>query len=368
MGLYRRGKTYWYAITTNRSRTQRSTGTSNRRKAEKIYAKALNEGEQDKPAMAESKRRTFEELRDRYMSEYAIPNKMQRTIEKDGYSFKRLTEFFGGCTLAEISPQKIADYKKHRREAGIKTATLARELELLRAALNIAVREWEWIEINPFWKVKIEQPKGHKERWLTHDEEEKLIKAAPAWLKDIITFALNTGMRREEIVSLKWPQVDLSRRTVTLIETKNGEIRTLPLNPTACELLTRINRGRNGSEYVFPSETGSKRNGRNVLRAIYSAKVKSGIDHVCVHDLRHTFASRVSQAGIDLYSNSKLMGHKSTKMTTRYAHHNPESLRPAVEALEKTRSEICYISATVAQVEKVKRVTINGQPFDFSLN
>lgn len=216
-----------------------------------IYARALNESEQDKPVMAESKRRTFEELRDRYMSEYAVPNKMPRTIEKDGYSFKRLTEFFGGCTLAEISPQMIADYKKHRRQAGIKTATLARELELLRAALNIAVREWEWIEINPFWKVKIEQPKGQKERWLTQNEEEKLLCASPDWLKDIIMFGVNTGMRREEMVSLKWDQVNLIRRTVTLLETKNGEIRTLPLNPTACRLLERKAGVRSDSEYVF---------------------------------------------------------------------------------------------------------------------
>ena len=228
MGLYPRGNKFWYTISINGRRIQRSTGTNNRRKAERIYAKALNDIEQDKPAVSESKWRTFEELRDRYMTEYAIPNKMPRTVEKDRYSFKRLTEFFGGHTLAEITPQKIAEYKHHRREAGIKTATLARELELLRAALNIAASEWEWIEINPFWKVKIEQPKIHKERWLTSEEEEKLHSVAPEWLREIIVFGVHTGMRREEIVSLTWSQVDLTRRTVTLVETKNGEMRTLP--------------------------------------------------------------------------------------------------------------------------------------------
>ncbi|MBF0466713.1 MAG: site-specific integrase [Nitrospirae bacterium] len=214
---------------------------------------------------------------------------------------------------------------------------MAKELELLRAALNIALREWEWIETNPFWKIKIDQPKGHKERWLTNQEEERLLSVSPQWLSEFIVFALNTGMRREELLSLTWTRVDLQRMVVILIETKNGENRTVPLNQLAFEVLQRKSIIRNISDYVFPSQNGKKIIARNLLRAFYVARTKANLQDVRIHDLRHTFASRLVQAGVDLYVVKELLGHKSFKMTSRYAHHNSESLRHGVDVLQKTK-------------------------------
>lgn len=367
MGLYKRkgSQFYWMSFRVNGKKIYESTKTTNKKLAERIHAKRLTEIEEGRWFPTEAKKRIFEELMGRYMKEYAIPNKSSRTVIKDRCSFKRLSEFFEGHKLSEITPQKIADYKSQRREAGIRPATLARELELLRAALNIAVREWEWLEINPFWKVRIDQPKGHKERWVTLKEEESLLRDSPPWLRDIILFALNTGMRQDEILSLKWSQVDIPRRIVTLLETKNKEKRTIPFNQTASGLLRAKGKVRHISGYVFASKTGTKVHARNLLRAFYSAREKAGLKDVRFHDLRHTFATRLVQAGVDLYVVKELVGHKSLKMTMRYAHHYPESLRHGVDVLDKLKDNRGDILVTVGRQEKNQAVPLLGQLPDF---
>jgi integrase len=143
---------------------------------------------------------------------HSIPTKAAASVERDRCSFKRLVNTFGGLNLREITPSKIAEHKSLRRQNGVKPGTIAKELQLLRNALNIAVREWEWIETTPFSRVKIEMPDNKKERWLSPDEEVLLLGECPEWLREIVTFAIYTGMRRNEILSLRWPQVDLERQ------------------------------------------------------------------------------------------------------------------------------------------------------------
>jgi integrase len=373
MGLYKRkgSQFYWMTFRIKGRKVYESTGTTNKKLADRIYAKRVTEIAEGRWFPNEAKKRTFEELRDRYMEDYAIPNKSPRTVEKDRYSFKRLSESFHGLTLSEITPQRIADYKRLRRNAGAKTATLARELEILRASLNVAVREWDWLGINPFWKVKIEQPRGHKERWLTLDEEKRLLGCSPAWLRDIIIFALNTGMRQNEILDLSWPQVDFLRRTVTLLETKNKEKRTIPLNQTVLEFLKTKSKVRHISGYVFTSAAGTRILARNLLRTYYAARKKAGLEDVRFHDLRHTFATRLVQAGVDLYVVKQLLGHKSLKMTMRYAHHYPESLRHGVDVLDKLKGEPSasgYILVTVGGQKGNQAAALSAQLPDLKGN
>ncbi len=231
-------------------------------------------------------------------------------------------------------------------------ATLARELELLRASLNVAIREWEWLETSPFTRVRIEQPRELRERWFTPEEETSLMDASPTWLRNIMILALNTGMRKGEILALKWTEVSLTRKALTVFKSKNREKRTLPLNRASQELLEHVGRIRHISGLVFPSKVGSKINTNNVQRAFVSARNRAGIKDAHFHDLRHTFATRLAQEGIDLYTIQKLLGHKSFKMTMRYAHHSTESLRHGVDVLERFGNEKehkCYDFATVAQ-------------------
>lgn len=206
-----------------------------------------------------------------------------------------------------------------------------------------AMREWEWIERNPFERVKIEKVNNKVERWLTADEESRLLAVSPLWLKEIIIFALNTGMRQNEILTLRWPQVDLGKRTITLFETKNKEVRTIPLTQTLLTMLAAKSKVVSISGYVFTSQAGNKLDARNLLRGITRPE-KGGVEDVRFHDLRHTFATRLVQAGVELYAVKTLLGHKGIAMTMRYAHHSTDSLRVTVDVLDK----ICYKFATRA--------------------
>lgn len=353
MGLYKRkgSQFYWMSFRVNGRRIFETTETTNKKLAEKIHAKRLTAITEGKWFPNEAKKRTFEELKERYMTEHSKVNKTSTTCIREESIFKHLSRYFGGLMLAEITPARISDYKSLRIRDGVKPATTSRELQVLRHALNLAI-QWEWMETTPFRKVKLDKPNNKIERWITAEEEKKLLDASLPWLREIIIFALNTGMRQDEILSLHWSQIDLFRRTVILLITKNKEKRTIPLNQTVFDLLKAKSKIRYISGYVFASQAGTKIHARNLLRAFYEARKKAGLEDVRFHDLRHTFATRLVQAGIDLYTVKELLGHKTITMTMRYAHHNPESLRHGVDILDRVGD----ILVTVKEKEVIASV------------
>jgi integrase len=146
---------------------------------------------------------------------------------------------------------------------------------------------------------------------------------------------LNTGLRQEELLSLEWNRVNLFRKTILIQETKNGKPKTLPLNKVALDVINYRSKIRNiKNDFVFFTQTGNKILSGNLRTSFYIVTRKVGIKDFRWHDLRHTFATRLAQAGVDLYKISKLLGHKDIKMTQRYSHHCPDSLRDGVEILE----------------------------------
>jgi len=143
------------------------------------------------------------------------------------------------------------------------------------------------------------------------------------------------------IRELNWNAVDFFRKTVTVFRSKNGERRTIPINSLVLDVLKRKAKVRSiKSEYVFPSDTFTLLDDSHLRRAFRGAIRLCRIENFHFHDLRHTFATRLVQSGIDLYKVQCLLGHKSPIMTQRYAHHYPESLREGVEMLERYRLTI----------------------------
>jgi len=198
------------------------------------------------------------------------------------------------------------------------------------------VREWDWVKENPVSKVTKERENNRRDRWLTSEDEQMLLENSPQWLKEIIVFALHTGLRQDELLSLQWSRVDLFRKIIIIQESKNGKPRTIPLNRIALDILMEKAKVRNlKSDLVFLSNAITKICCQNLIKAFNTAKDKASIQNFHFHDLRHTFATRLAQKGVDIYKISKLLGHVSITMTQRYAHHCPESLRDGVEALEK---------------------------------
>ncbi len=180
-----------------------------------------------------------------------------------------------------------------------------------------------------------ERENNERDRWLTADEEASLLEYSSDWLRDIILFNLHTGLRQDELLSLTWDRVDLFRKAILINETKNGRSRTIPLNKSAEGILMRKAKIISiKSKIVFHSKCGTKIEKHNLRRAFVIAMKRAGVEDFTFYGLRHSFATRLTQSGVDLYKISKLLGHKDIKTTQRYAHHCPDSLRDGVEILE----------------------------------
>ena len=334
--MFKRAGVWWCCIRHNGRKIQKSLETSDRKLAKDIEAKIrteIVEGSYFEKLIGRNK--TFRDMMDKFIKEHAptVSNSMQR-----GYSIilrKHLLPFFGGSNLLSISPKMISGYKVSRRGAGAKPATINRELAMLSKAFSLAVKEWEWLKDNPVSRVPKEKENNVIDRWLTKDEEKRLLDNSPEWIREIIIFALNTGLRQEELLSLEWPRVSIFRKTILIKETKNGKPKTLPLNKFALGVLEQRSKVRSiKNDFVFFNRNGKKINPHNLRTSFYIAIRKAEIEDFRFHDLRHTFATRLAQAGVDLYKISKLLGHEDINTTQRYAHHCPDSLRDGVEALE----------------------------------
>jgi integrase len=233
----------------------------------------------------------------------------------------------------------------------------------LKDCFNIAMKQWEWVDSNPVAKIPMEKEPQGRVRFLNDEEFDRLCDACPEWLRPIVLTARHTGMRKENILSLKWNQVDLFRRVITLEHTKNDERLSIPINDTLMELFKRLSKVRHiKSQFVFFHPNAKRKsakgkfNGKRyyeVKSSFQEALKKAGIKDFRFHDLRHCFASDLVQREVDLYVVQKLLGHKSQAMTQRYSHLAPENLRNAVLKLDEK------INTNLRHCEK-ERVNQNG--------
>ncbi len=345
MALYKRDLVWWMSFTYNGKQIRRSTETEDKKLAHRIFDKLkgeIAEGKWFEKLPGEDY--TFEDLMKKYMKEYSAVNKAASSHKRDKSIVTQLVGVFGDHYLTEITPAMISDFKVKRRTDGVSPRTINYELTTMSHAFNIAICDWGLVSENPVKMVRKEKVSNNIERWLTLDEEKKLLIASPKWLQDIIIFAINTGMRQSEILDLKWSQVDMDRRTLTIFEQKNGEVDTLPLNEMVMRLLQqKRDASVKDDVYIFPNTLNQRKENRVLLTSFYKAMDRAGITNFRFHDLRHTFATRLVQNGVDLYSVQKLGRWKNVTMVQRYAHHYPESLRSAIEMIDGSRKPIITI-------------------------
>jgi integrase len=278
---------------------------------------------------------------------------------------------FNNKPLTEVTAWNIEKFKAQRLKAGTKPATVNRDLDRIRAALNKAV-EWGLLERNPATGVK--RSKGGEStrvRYLDIAEEARLRKALLAreaerrrqrasgnawaqtrgrdvrhvWAKDeftdhlapLVLLALNTGLRRGELFGLTWGCVNLDRAqlTVTATTAKSGKVRHVPLNAEALTVLTRWKKQSSGEGPVFPGGAGARLThiNRSWARLVQDAQ----LEDFHFHDCRHHFASWLVMRGVDLYTVKELLGHSDFDMTQRYTHLSPEHKAAAVAMLTAKR-------------------------------
>ena len=268
--------------------------------------------------------------------------------------------------LADINAWDIQKWRTEKMKAGLAASTINRRVTSLKSVLNRAV-EWDVIDANPLITVSpltVDQsarvrhlsPQEETALRIALDEREEDIRvgrnSGNAWrevrgykilppiaatyadyLKPMILLVLNTGMRRGEVFSLRWEDVDLSKRQI-IVEgktAKTGQTRHLPLNSEALETIQKWRLQAEG-EYVFTSPVTGRRFD-NIKRSWEALRTRAGLTDFRFHDLRHTFASKLVMAGENLYTVKELMGHSTVEMTEKYAHLAPELKVSAVEKL-----------------------------------
>lgn len=273
---------------------------------------------------------------------------------------------FQDVKLSEFTAFQIERWRSARLKDGTMAGTCNKDLGALKSALSRAVK-WQLLKRNPLTEVKLLRVDTRSiVRYLTKDEEQRLRaalqardarrqakrEAANAWRRErgyqewpaenpnhltaIVLLALNTGLRQGEIFNLRWTDVDLvgARLTVRGDGAKSGQTRHVPLNSEALKVLTYRQRHVPTDGYVFPGRTDSDDGRLDNVKKGWAALMKAAkISDFRFHDLRHTFASKLVMAGVDLNTVRELLGHSDLKMTLRYAHLAPEHKAAAVAKL-----------------------------------
>lgn len=236
--------------------------------------------------------------------------------------------------LQSVSTQQI-DRFKAKRAGEVKPASVNRELGVLKRLLNVAV-EWGYLYESPAKVVKLLRVDNRRLRWLTVDKIDNLLAEAARHLRPIISVAVFSGLRRGEIFSLLWENIDLINRIIEVVDSKNGDKRAIPMNATLFRTLNRLPR-RIDSPFLFPGRDGGRLT--DIKNSFQTARENAGLEDVRFHDLRHTFASQLVMAGADLMTVKELLGHKTIKMTERYSHLSPDHKARAVQLLDSLGSQ-----------------------------
>jgi integrase len=280
-------------------------------------------------------------------------------------------KLFDSRPLTDITAWQIEKFKAKRLKAGIKPATVNRDLDRIRAALTKAV-EWKLLPVNPLATVKRSKVEEEDRiRYLDAAENARLRKAIahreverrrqrasgnawaaargrqlrPEWapgeftdhLAPLVLLALNTGLRRGELFGLTWEAVDLARSQlrVTAATAKSRRARHVPLNSEARDVIQRLKKHSDGVGLIFRSASGAR---MTHINRSWAGLVKAAkLVNFHFHDCRHHFASRLVMSGADLYVVKELLGHSDFAMTQRYAHLSPEHKAAAVEKLVATK-------------------------------
>lgn len=339
---YLRGKTWWVSYTDSSGKTiRRSACTKNKREAEKLEQKLRLEA-------AQSQSGEYQHIIVDQVIHYYLENTAQKASHKSDISrAKNLLRIFTGRKLSELKRDDILKYIASRQDEGATNATINQETGLLSSAINYSNFRYEWSIPNPCTKTKQKEAEP-RDYWITRIEFARLVNIARSqaandskqyYLPPLIILATHTGMRRGEMLKLKWCDVDFTRRIVRLPapNTKNRKSRAVPLNEDAISALRELqtHQTQRGilSDHVFYSPTSKSGHIEEIKRSFNQARTAANLPELHFHDLRHTFATWALMNGVPLPFIAKIMGHSTTHMTERYAHHDMEQLTQAVDGL-----------------------------------
>ncbi len=350
MAIYRRKDSpyFWMSFKLDgKGQVKCSTKTSDRKLALQIYHAKRAELQKFQHGFERS-RVKLDDLISEYLELYSKHSKATYTF--DVIIGNKLKKFFGDVYVYDITVGRIEEYRVYRLSKGVSKSTVNRECSLLKSIFNRGI-EWGKCSVNPVSKIKFyDEKEFRRTKHLDENEKLKLLNACPLPTRRIVYFALFTGMRRGEILNLKWGDVDFNNNLLKVTHSKAGKIRFVNMNSELANMLKSMPKV---SGYVFGTTEG-KPNFTLYRKPFEKAVKEAGIQDCVFHTLRHTFASDLVMKGVDLKTVADLLGHATTTMTERYSHLSKEHKQMAVELLPKG---IFYtVGVTQAFVQKAEIV------------
>ena len=282
----------------------------------------------------EAENTTLYEALDRYLREVSVLKKSHRTEKIYAATWKKA---FGSRSIASIPSTDIAKYRDARLKE-VSENMVRLELALLSHLFTIAVKEWGMTGlVNPVMQIrKPKLPKGRDRRLYPGELDRILAASGSPFLPAIVRLALETGMRQAEISGMTWELVDLKKRTVTLLVTKNGDKRVVPLSSEAVRILSGLLRRIDGKVWGITSHAVAVAYRRAVsrARAVYETECEEKkekpdpafLTDLTFHDLRHEATSRFFEKGLNPMQVAAITGHKTLQMLKRYTHLKAEDL------------------------------------------
>jgi integrase len=339
MALYRKGKNWYAAFSADGRHFNRSTGVSNKRTAQKILDSWRADILEGRFNLLKSQSPTLKDWSKQFVESISHPNTQRRYA----CSKVALDDFFKEARLSHVTVSRIEQYKRERQAAQVKSATINRDLALLRQLLKRAERE-RYIPRNPFemGNLFLEERKGRRQpHILTYEEETKLLAVSGPLLRALVILLVETGLRvGKEAMPLKWTDIDLNDETIQVRESKTMAGRRLVPLSDSCktELLRwRDLTGPAFSEYVFFNDRNSKAYLLKLPKTWKRALKNARVEYFPIGNLRHTFATRMQEAGITPVTLAQMMGHSSTGIIQTYAKVLDEYRRSAIKKLDAYR-------------------------------
>lgn len=348
MRIYQRGKIWYIDYVFQGKRFRKRIGQS--RKIAELTLKDIEVriAKKEHLGIQETSKILFEKYSKEYL-DFAKTNKSEKSYTLNITNMKSLNAVFKDMYLSEIKPQDVEAYKAERIKT-VQPATVNRDLACLRHMFNKAI-QWGYLSSSPMKGIKLLKEPPGRLRFLSKEEVFRLLEILPEGTRIIVTFALNTGMRKSEILNLAWKDTDLKNRLVIVEKTKTNERRIIPMNDIVSNLLLKLSKSKK-AEYVFSDEIKS-----NLRKSFEAGLKKAEIKDFRFHDLRHTFASHLVMAGASLKVVQQLLGHKDIKMTMRYSHLSQEHLQDIINRLSFGQEQGTNLAQTIKEGKSLYKTT-----------
>ncbi len=343
-GLVKRGNLWHVEKRILGHRLRESTGTDSLSEAERYLNRRIEEVREARVYGVRPKR-TFEEAATKFLME----NQHKRSLRDDAAHLKLLLKYIGKLSLESIHIGSLQTFMNARRQDGVKMRTINHGLKVVRRILNLASSEWmdeyglTWLAHAP--KIKLlPEPDLRKPYPLSWEEQTRLFKELPAHLEKMVLFAVNTGCREQEICRLRWDWEikvpELPHLTVFIVPSelvKNGEDRLVVCNSIARSVIENARKQHATHVFSYRGKPVARMN----ATAWRNARKRVNLEHVRVHDLKHTFGRRLRSVGVSFEDRQDLLGHRSARITTHYSAAELQNLYKATNKVcEQKRSGV----------------------------